>query len=170
MVKHLGRRTRDVKATIYVTIGIAHDPLPTTESSYAASSVFSCRHSAGGSIEAGQPQANQCSATRLSMIWAEDLGGNRTATATGAYYPAFGTGDASHPMPIICAATSPPERSTPAYLLTAACHAACSTAVLPMVLPGVHELGADPASCCLAGLSLMHRLHHERRLRPDLTV
>ena len=52
MVKHLVRRTRDVKATIYVTI--AHDPLPTIESSYAASSVFSCRHSAGGSIEAGQ--------------------------------------------------------------------------------------------------------------------
>ena len=96
------------------------------------------------------------------MIWAEDLGGNRTATATGAYYPAFGTGDASYLMPMTCAATRPPERSTPAYLLTAA----CSTAVLP----GVHELGADPASCCLADLSLMHRLHHERRLRRALTV
>ena len=37
-------------------------------------------------------------------------------------------------MPMTCAAARPPERSTPAYLLTAA----CSTAVLP----GVHELGA----------------------------
>ena len=109
-------------------ITIAQDPLPTRLVELCRSSVFGCRaliRPAGSSR-----RASWCSAMRLSIIWADDLGGNRAYTVEGAPCPEFGTGDPSHLMLMTSAATRRPERSTPVYLLTAEC-CACSTAVPP---------------------------------------
>ena len=46
-------------------------------------------------------RASRCSAMRLLMFLADDLGGKRAGTATGAHFPAFGTGDASNLMLIL---------------------------------------------------------------------
>jgi hypothetical protein len=161
--------TRSVTVTAaYGGVADEHATAPPkilTQSICAASGVIGRHHSAGQVDQAVLADPGVHSATRPSIIWADNLSGNRLRTATGA--SPLGTGDArlsSHSRDLSTARQ--PMCSTPAHLLVCFSLAERSPTCLRLTPARsfgwtLHDLRAGCAVC----RRLTAWPHRERRLR-----